>query len=519
MNKRMLFRFIFHVVLMTGFPILAFGQEVIEIPDLQSNKVVIRLVFRNGSICDPPGKEGITDVTTSLIAEGGTQKLSSTEITRTIYPWAVRMYSSTDKETSTFSFEVLTKHLDQFYPIIRDLLLSPGFREDDFSRVISNQRNYVDEVIRQSSDEEYGKKYLEYKLFGGCPYAHLTAGTSYSLAELSLEDIKTHYKNYFTSGKLLIGLAGNYPASLKEQILNDFKSFNAHTPFCEVGDARTPEGLQLSIISKEGAMGSAISAGFPLNLTRSDDEFAALMVANSWLGEHRKSYSRLYQKIREARSMNYGDYTYIEWYENGGSNMLPPPGTPRSLNYFSIWLRPVQTAASLRKQYEELKDIQFGHAPFALKMAIREIDALIKNGMSQEDFEETREFLKSYTKLYAQTPARRLGYLMDSRFYGREDWLTTLQKLLSGLTLEDVNSVIRKFLQTQNMFVVIVTDPEEAKAINKALGSGSVTPVAYSDQMKKSLSVSILKEDNEVEAYPLKVNTIEIVNSLDTFRK
>ena len=69
------------------------------------------------------------------------------------------------------------------------------------------------------------------------------------------------------------------------------------------------------------------------------------------------------------------------------------------------------------------------------------------------------------------------------------------------------------------MFVVIVTDPEEAKTINKAMGSGSVTPVAYSDQMKNSLSVSILKEDNEVEAYPIKVNTIEIVNSLDTFRK
>ena len=39
-------------------------------------------------------------------------------------------------------------------------------------------------------------------------------------------------------------------------------------------------------------------------------DVAALMVANSWLGEHRKSYSRLYQKIREARSMNYGDYSY-----------------------------------------------------------------------------------------------------------------------------------------------------------------------------------------------------------------
>ena len=30
-----------------------------------------------------------------------------------------------------------------------------------------------------------------------------------------------------------------------------------------------------------------------------------------WLGEHRKSISRLYQKSGEARSMNYGDYTYM----------------------------------------------------------------------------------------------------------------------------------------------------------------------------------------------------------------
>ena len=30
-----------------------------------------------------------------------------------------------------------------------------------------------------------------------------------------------------------------------------------------------------------------------------------------------------------SQSMNYGDYSYVEWYENGGSNMLPVPGVPR----------------------------------------------------------------------------------------------------------------------------------------------------------------------------------------------
>jgi zinc protease len=38
-----------------------------------------------------------------------------------------------------------------------DLLKNPRFAEDDFNRIKSNQLNYVDEVIRSSSDEEYSK--------------------------------------------------------------------------------------------------------------------------------------------------------------------------------------------------------------------------------------------------------------------------------------------------------------------------------------------------------------------------
>src|SRR5438045_8606526 len=122
------------------------------------------------------------------------------------------------------------------------------------------------------------------------------------------------------------------------------------------------------------------------------------MVAKSYLGEHRKSYGKLYDKIRTTRSMNYGDYSYIEWYENGGSNMLPRPGVPRSSNYFSIWIRPVQTATGLKKQYPELANIEIGHAHFAIRMALHEMDNLITKGMDKKDFEETRTFLRIYMK-------------------------------------------------------------------------------------------------------------------------
>jgi zinc protease len=284
------------------------------------------------------------------------------------------------------------------------------------------------------------------------------------------------------------------------------------------GAPRMPDGVVVEIVAKDDAFGSAIFTGVPLEITRASDDFAALMVANSYLGEHRKSYSKLYQEIRAARSMNYGDYSYIEWYEGGGGNMLPPPGVPRSSNYFSIWIRPVQIGEQLRQQYAELADIPIGHAHFALRMAFYELGELVKNGMTPEQFETTRTFLQSYIKLYVQTPSDRLGYLMDSRFYGRKDYIGELDGLLAKLTLADVNRAIKKYWSTKNMFVAIVTNTSEAEPLAKSLRENLPSPMSYSDLVKSGLPADVLARDATVEKLPLNVTSVKIVKSADTFR-
>jgi len=216
--------------------------------------------------------------------------------------------------------------------------------------------------------------------------------------------------------------------------------------------------------------------------------------------------------------MNYGDYSYIEWYENGGRYQLPPSGVPRHSNYFSIWIRPVQIAKQLKEQYEELKDITIGHAHFALRMAIREFDLLIKNGMTKEAFEETRTFLRSYIKLYAQSPDDQLGWLMDSRFYGRSNWLKELDGLLEKTSLQDVNDAIRKYWQTKNMFVTIVTDVSEAEPLAKSIKENLPSPMSYSNFVKAGLPESVLKEDEQVANYELNIKSVNIVKSQDTFK-
>jgi len=337
---------VFSLLIFTLFAAVdAMALDVVELPLPRSNKVVIELMFRNGSICDPAGKEGLTSLTADVVADGGTGNMSSSDITDKIYPWAANFGNSTDKEVSIFTFEVPAEYLTPFWDVVKGLILHPSFKQEDFDRVKSNQQNYVDQLIRQSSDEEYGKKYLEDMLFRGTNYQPMTLGTSEGVRSITLDDLRRHYTNFFTRNNVSIGIAGNYPASFVATLKSDIGQLSPVSPeIPAAGKATMPDGLNVEIIAKDNALGSAISAGFPLPITRSNNDFVALMVANSWLGEHRKSYSRLYQKIREARSMNYGDYTYIEWYPNGGGNMLPPFGSPRSSNYFSIWIRPVGTA-------------------------------------------------------------------------------------------------------------------------------------------------------------------------------
>jgi zinc protease len=498
---------------------ISLGADVVELKLPKSDIIVLKLMFKNGSICDVKGKEGITIMTADMIAEGGTTILTSSEIQDKIYPWAASMSVSVDKQVSIFTFEVHKDHLNDFYPIILDLFISPRFAEDDFNRIRSNQLNYVSEVIRSSSDEEYSKKYLEDLLFRGTNMQHLVQGTVSGVEAIHLDDVKQHYHNFFGNANLTIGIAGNYSSEFLSQIKSDFSKLPAAaSAIPQPGKGRQPNSFEVEIVAKDNALGSAIFAGFPMDLTRANDDFAALMVANSWLGEHRKSYSRLYQKIREQRSMNYGDYTYIEWYNNGGGNMLPRPGFPRSSNYFSIWLRPVQTAKGLKGQYPELKDIEIGHAHFAIRMALREMGQMITTGMNKEDFELTRTFLRSYMKLYAQTPEQQLGYLLDSKFYGRKDWLKEADVLLGNLTVEQVNTAMAKYWQTKNMFIAIITDKLGAVPLARSLRDNLDSPMSYSNVLKGVLTPEILNEDKLVQNYVMKVSNINIIDSNTTFK-
>jgi zinc protease len=488
------------------------AQEVIELQQRKSNKIIVKLQFRNGSVTDPIGKEGLTALTASVVNDGGTATMTKSEIDEFIYPMAASYGVSVDKELTVFTFQFPSDFEAEFYPIIKELMLSPAFSESDFNRVKSRQLNYVTRSIKFSNDEDYAKVVLEQYLYEGTRYAHLIQGNKGSLDSITLENVQDHWADWFTRSNLTIGIAGRYTDGFRDKLVADMKALpELKLDLPEVPQPRMPEGIEVKIISKPGAFGSAISMGFPLEVTRANDDFVALMVPNSWLGEHRKSYGVLYNKIRETRSMNYGDYSYLEWYPMGSSFQLPISGYVRTTNYFSIWIRPVQLGSGLREQYEELADTDVGHAPFAIRMALRELHNLIENGLSNEDFERTRTFLRSYMKLYIKSPNQRLGYLLDSRIHNRLDWIAEADRLLEQMSRERSNKALQQYLQSQNILIAIITSPDEAAALTRYFTEDLPSPMTYSNLVKEGLPIEVLEEDEKVSVWPIKATSVEVI--------
>jgi zinc protease len=458
-------------------------SAVVELHVPADPTISFSLQFAVGSQDDPPGKEGLAFLTGEMLADAGTQMRTLDEILAALYPLAAGYEMRVDLERSTLTGRVHRDNLDAYLELYTDAFLKPAFDEDDFERIKSDAINAIENTLRYASDEELGKAALHEAVFRGTRYAHLNAGTVMGLRAITLEDLRAFYRQHYTRANALLGVGGGFEQSVVDRLQAALRQLPAGQRVAPPAiEPPAIEGRSVIFVDKPNADAS-ISFGFPLDVRRGDRDFYALWIANSWLGEHRNQSSHLFNVIRELRGLNYGDYSYIEEFPEGGERNMPPVNVPRRMQLFEVWIRTLPNA----------------QAPFALRAALRELQLLVDEGLTPEEFELTRTFLKKYSLHFAETTAARLGYAVDDRFYGLEEegHLARFRRMMDELTVEDVNAAIKRHWQYDNVKIAIVTG--EAAQMRALLASGEPTPITYATPKP----AAILEEDRIIEAWPL----------------
>jgi zinc protease len=455
-------------------------MRVVALPS-KSPLVTLRIVFTAGSAADPPEQPGAAYLTALMLARGGTKDLTYRQLVEAMFPISSSVNAQVDKEMVTFSGATHTDNLEAYYKLLRAMLLDPGWRPEDFQRIKDDAINSLRVNLRANNDEELGKEFLEQNLYQHSPYEHYSAGTVSSLQKLTLEDVQRFYRTHYSQANLILGIAGGYTPAFLERVKKDFRSLPEGGGFRPRENTLEPIRRNRAVIIDKDTRSVAFSLGFPTLAIRSNPDYPALLVAISYLGQHRSGNGRLFDRMREKRGLNYGDYAYIEYFPRGMFLFEPSPNLARHFQTFQIWIRPVEPPT----------------AKFALRLALYELEKLCRDGISEDSFEHTREFLAKYVNILTSTKTAELGYAIDSLYYGIPNYNQFLKTRLAKLTRDDVNSAIKRYLRPDRLVIVAVA--KNGEDLKKLLTSDAPSPMAYNSPKP----AEILGEDKVVERFGL----------------
>jgi zinc protease len=480
-----------------------------------SRSYIVKVMFMTGSVDDPVGKEGLAQLTAKALIEGGfgdpkhpVTRERLAEITR---PWgsAATPVVTVDKQTTTFSMEVPRAALPQFVSsIMKPMFSQPLFDQKEIDRLRTEELAMVRSGLRFEEQETLGFEALESVIFQGTPMSPPSAGTVQGLKAIERADLLDFYKTFYTAHDAVIATSADGESV---NLLKTTLPVGANPPqqmcACLV---RQPHGRDLLIVTQPNATATGIHLGFPIGLTRLDPDYWPLFVANTWFGLHRDDFGRLDREIQQMRGYNDGDYSYIEYLSGRTRFLFPPPGTPRSEQYFSIWIRPVAP--------------QYAH--FVLKAATAELARFIDEGLTPEQVAAAKIKARSLYVKYAENTDRQLGYRLDDSFYGmwNHQYLADMVESIDAVTAEQANAAIRRYLQVEDLHYVITTSESTAEKLADDIANNlNCTPKTEAEyhisDPPPPEKETVLARDRQWIAYPLNLNreNIHIVRSEQMF--
>ncbi len=279
--------------------VLSNGIRLYLMEDSELPLVKITLLVKAGQADDPPGKEGLAELTGKVMLTGGARGLTGAQVDEELALMAADVGCSANLEYSLCTLSVLKKDLARALDIFSRILQEPAFEEGKLQLSRSLKR----EELRRIADNPDELAFRQYRrlLYKGDPRGRLA--TLASLDRIERQDLATFHRRFFSPENVILTVSGDI--SEKDAL----SELNARLGGWPRGNGRKalppPAGGQtssLSLLSKDtpqsiilyGHLGPAISS----------PDFYPFTVLDFILGSG-SFRSRLFQEIRTNRGLAY----------------------------------------------------------------------------------------------------------------------------------------------------------------------------------------------------------------------
>ena len=401
--------------------------------------VAFNLVLQSGAACDPADRPGLATLTAELM-DAGTKTMDALQIADRLDFIGTSLRISANVDGTSASLMTLSKHLDEALAIYTEVLTTPTFPQKEFDRI---KKQRLTSLLQQKDRAAVTATIaFNHILYGSNhPYGNDPSGTEASVTAMTRDDVAKFYESYYRPNNGTLIVVGD--VTLKEFLPRLEKSFAGwkNAPFPAAAIAKAPEQgtRKVYLIDKPGAPQSEIRIGYPC-LSRSTPDFFPVQVLNRLLGG--QFSSRINMNLRERHGYTYGARSVFVLNKQAGPF------------YASGGFVSTKTDSSIRE-------------------LLHEIDRTCKDGVSSEELEFGKRGMIGAFALGFETPMQIAAGLQNIVLYNLpENYFNTYLQNIDAVTLEEVQKVAKRYLDSSKMSVVVVGDVKEIRKGIEALQIG-----------------------------------------------
>ena len=277
--------------------------------------VMVEWVFDAGNWYD---KQPMVAATTNFLIKNGTTSKTAYQINDFFEFHGAYLNRSCYNETASITLHCLSKHLEILLPVVREIIETSIFPEEELAIYIQNQKQRLS-VNLQKCDFIANRLIDEY-LFGiNHPYGTYSDAKDYDALNTDL--LKAFYKQYYLNGSCKIFVAGKMPTGYESMLNKAFGTLPLHadTPVVVEHPIVIAAQKKVEIINDENGVQGAIRMARPFP-NRHHPDFQKAHVLNTLFGGF--FGSRLMSNIREDKGYTYGIHSYFQNHVHASAWMI-----------------------------------------------------------------------------------------------------------------------------------------------------------------------------------------------------
>jgi predicted Zn-dependent peptidase len=373
------------------------------------DRVIFNIVFENSGAMF--AKEGVANFLAKMLQNRGSTKTPNSKFLRKLDNNAIYMSVLTNIETITIHCSFLREKQKIALNLLKELLTYPNFTQESFAKT-------KDEIISQIQQKQNDFDYVAHTLlnkvsFKDTPLEYPIMGEK---IEFELDDVKKHFKKFFIQENISFIVGGNYDEIDFEEFISLF-----------------PKGKKEPILYFEPTTGyievtkptqqAYIHFNAPYRVDK--DELHKAKVASFILGAGGFG-SRILEEIRVKRGLAYSAYIRNSFH-----------------NHTKIVTGYMQTKLTTQKD--------------AIDLLKNTIEEFVKNGVTEDELLQTKQFLIGSEPLSDETLMHKLVKEFNEYYHGYKKGHYKHQlQLIEKLSLDQLNSFIKKHNEILDISFAIV---------------------------------------------------------------